>query len=182
MPSMRVFVLFIAAGLCVSALAQPRILTPGQPQARSRPFLVQCTGAKQGQFPAESGLDLEWRAEAPMDRATGLPTGRTQLVPLMIVRPVGPASPLFLAALATNEVLPQVKIQFPQNDAAATVWYEIILNNARVASLRQYLAVAPGDNPIGPLQLLEAVTLRYQKITIRHLPTNRETVADDGPA
>lgn len=192
MQSMRVFVMFIAASLCVSALAQPRLLTTGQLQPQAKSFYFQCKGAKQGQFASEGptprwagyqvGLDLEWRAEAPVDRATGLATGRTQLVPLVIVRPVGPASPLFLAALASNEMLPQVTIQFPQNDAAATVWYEITLQNARVASLRQYLAVPPGGNPAGPLQLLEAITLRYQKITIRHVPTNREAVADNGSA
>jgi type VI secretion system Hcp family effector len=182
----RLAVLLALVTLCGCVLAQPRVL--GQPQSQLLYF--QCKGTKQGQFASEgpaprwvgwqAGLDLEFKADAPVDRATGLPTGRLQLTPLQIVRAVGPASPQLLAALSTNEVLSQVIIHFPPgpNDSA---WYEMTLYNARVVSLRQYLAPAPGEAATGPLRLLEAISLRYQRLTQRHVASGRETMVDNGP-
>jgi type VI secretion system Hcp family effector len=181
MRTTRVLAVLFAASLCAGALAQLRIAT-----TVNKPFYFRCKATKQGVLATEGtgprwngyqvGLDLEWRAESPVDRASGLPTGRTQFIPLQITRPVGPASPQFLQALATNEIFSEVLIQFPQ-DAAGTVWYEIKLQNVRLTMVRQFLAPPPGD-PNGAPLLQESIALRYQKITVRHVPSNREATAD----
>lgn len=182
----RCLLIVCAASLCVTALAQPRLQAGGI--SASRPFYFQCKATKQGVFATEGaaprwngfqiGCDMVWRAEVPNDRATGLAAGKTQFIPLQITRPVGPASPQFLQALATNEVFSEVLIQFPQ-DTAGTVWYEIRLTNARLTQVRQFIQAPPGE-PNSPPMLLEDVALRYQKITVRHIPSNREAMADSG--
>ncbi len=183
MRTARVLAVLVAASLCAGALAELRPVNSVTP---TKPFYFQCKATKQGVLATEGpsprwngdqvGLDLEWRAESPVDRATGMATGRTQFIPLQITRPVGPASPQFLAALATNEIFAEVLIQFPQ-DAAGAVWYEIKLQNARLTMVRQFVAPPPGD-PNGTPILLESIALRYQKITVRHVTSNREATAD----
>ena len=79
-------------------------------------------GARQGEFkgnsakPARSGwsdcLDFELEVDSPRDPATGLPSGKRQWKPISVVKKWSAASPQFLQALATNETLSSVVIEF----------------------------------------------------------------------
>ena len=86
-------------------------------------FYLTVTGRKQGQFKSEStepgrkdkwipALGFEMAVEAPHDPQSGLPTGKRRYSPVRIVKEWGAASPQALTALATNEVLTNVTMQF----------------------------------------------------------------------
>ncbi len=90
-------------------------------------------GQKSGDF---SSAPLEVNALSheiisPRDPQTGLPTGRRVHSPLTVTMPWGPATPLFLGALASNENLIAVTVNLLGNGATVAT---IKLTNASVAS------------------------------------------------
>lgn len=95
---------------------------------RGREGAMQCTGF-------ESALSV------PRDSVTGAGTGRRQIEPIKCTKRVDRASPLLLGALLSNEVLSNVTFRFVQRapTGVETVVYTVVLTNATVASIRQFL-------------------------------------------
>jgi len=78
-------------------------------------IFLKVTGAKQGNIQGESqdtahkgeiaGLSFSWGETSPYDAASGLATGKRQLLPLTFRMATNKASPLLLTALINNETL-----------------------------------------------------------------------------
>src|SRR5262249_6176048 len=84
---------------------------------------ISVKGSRQGQFKGEAlkaGRQDKWMSvlsvvmdlQVPRDPATGQATGRRQYLPVKIIKAWGAASPQGLSACATNETLPEVRIEF----------------------------------------------------------------------
>jgi type VI secretion system secreted protein Hcp len=96
--------------------------------AMAFPFYFKAHGATQGDFKGDSlnprrtgridGLDFEPEIESPRDPATGQASGKRQWKPIAIVKRWSASSPQFLQALATNEVLSTVDLEFESVDAS----------------------------------------------------------------
>jgi type VI secretion system secreted protein Hcp len=82
---------------------------------------------------------------APLDAASGLPTGKRQHRPVRIIKPVDKATPKLFMALTTNEVLTDVVIKFykPNFDGNEVHYFTIELLDARIIS------VSPSHSSIG---------------------------------
>jgi type VI secretion system secreted protein Hcp len=139
-------------------------------------FIV-VTGAKQGQFkgestdPAQSGqipiFGLQNNVSFPTDPATGAISGTIQHTPIVITKTWGAASPQFLQALFTNEVLTSVSMTFSQPAAAGKdeTFFTINMVNAAVSGVRQYVGGVPALTDAA--NALEDISLTYQKIEFR---------------
>src|SRR5688572_20052489 len=102
-------------------------------------FYMTVEGAKQGKFPgttatgttpgkskggaggaggANNIVGLRWvsHVKSPRDLATGQASGKRQHQPMLVVTEIGQASPLFLQACCTNEVLKNVTLNFIRTD------------------------------------------------------------------
>jgi type VI secretion system secreted protein Hcp len=84
---------------------------------------ISVKGSRQAQFKGETlkaGRQDKWMSvlsvvmdlQVPRDPATGQATGRRQYLPVKIIKAWGAASPQGLSACATNENLPEVRIEF----------------------------------------------------------------------
>ena len=84
----------------------------------------------------------------------------------MITKEWGAASPQFLEALWTNEILDTVSFTFnrPTSAGKEETYFSILLTNAVVCEIRQYVGRAPGltDNA----NALEDISFTYQKIEV----------------
>jgi type VI secretion system secreted protein Hcp len=80
-----------------------------------------------------AGLELN----IPTDTSSGLPTGRTQLKPLKITKPLDKATPRLFNAAVNNELLTDVLIKFYHNNPAGLFvhYYTIKLRHARITSI-----------------------------------------------
>jgi type VI secretion system secreted protein Hcp len=136
-------------------------------------------GTKQGQFKGEKPgaakglipiLTLHNHISIPLDPTTGSSTGKLQHMPIMITKTWGAASPQFLEALFTNEVLSSVSMTFNQVgfDGKEATFFTIKLVNAVVCGFRQYVGSAPGLTD--PANALEEISMTYQKIEVSNLP------------
>jgi type VI secretion system secreted protein Hcp len=69
------------------------------------------------------------------DAASGLPTGKRQHKPVVITHELGGSSPQFLNALATNEVLDEVVINFfrMERTGQEVNYYTVKLTDANVS-------------------------------------------------
>jgi len=127
-------------------------------------------GAKQGDFKGgatQKGKEgamqctgFQSQLLVPRDNATGRASGRLQIDPVKCVKRIDRASPLFVNALLTNEVLTEVTFSFsqPSPAGAEAVVYTMGLKNATVAGVRQFL------DPAGLAQ--EEITIGYQQATV----------------
>jgi len=108
-------------------------------------------GHKQGNFkgddnPAPKKLGIitvvgyPYEVTSPRDAASGLPTGKRQHKPVVITHEMGGSSPQFLSALATNEVLDKVVINFFRTDKTGKEvnYYTITLTDGSVSDDTQY--------------------------------------------
>ena len=98
---------------------------------------------------------------SPRDAASGLPTGKRQHMPLVVVKEIDQATPLLYQALAANENLNDVKLEFRRYnpETQQVEWYFTIdLLNAAIASIQDYSA-GTMHHP------METVSFAYQKIT-----------------
>jgi type VI secretion system secreted protein Hcp len=124
-------------------------------------------GQKQGTFtgdPAPRGakgliivVAYQYELVSPRDAATGLPTGKRMHKPVTITHEMGGASPQFLSALADNENLKSVVINFFRTDRTGkdVNYYRVTLTNASVSDDRQY---SSGND------VLEDVSFTFQRI------------------
>jgi type VI secretion system secreted protein Hcp len=127
-----------------------------------------------GQEDQISALSFTSGLRAPFDAASGLPTGRRQYSPLVLVKNLDKSSPaLFLAAI-DNENLTEVTCTFFRNGTAGALlpFYRVKLTNARIASLDF------GGNAQVNLGLRETVGFTFQKIEVDDLIGNT-TATDD---
>ena len=150
-------------------------------------IIVSAKGTKQGQFKGESVREAfrdKMEASAfvleitsPRDVATGQASGKRQFKPLIITKEVGAASPQFLQALATNEVLQTVTLDFMKTNANGEeyIYYSIKLTNATVSAVRQYTpgsAAAGGSSAkhtgAADVQQMEDISFTFQQIEIEN--------------
>ena len=78
---------------------------------------ISVTGAKQGSFSTQPipVIALSHAIISPRDAASGLPTGKRQHQPIVIVKHIDAATPLLLNALVTNENLSSVTITLAES-------------------------------------------------------------------
>ena len=133
---------------------------PGAPNRVAIATLT-AKGQHTGDFSGAGGAPLNvvgfsWGAVVPHDAASGLPTGKLQVGQLTITKAIDQASPLFLNALATNENLTSVRLNFlgPNGDTT----YTYLLTNANISARQISQTGAAGD------ALLEQVTFSFQKL------------------
>ncbi len=138
-------------------------------------------GQKQGVFKGGSPrhgkdfiplLGYEWQMETPRDAASGLPTGKRTHGPVVVVKLIDAASPLFLNALSQNENLVSVEIEFVGTTAEGTelIDFRVSLTNATVVSLRDSVATADSGGPPVDTRRLERIAFTFQKIEETWLP------------
>jgi type VI secretion system secreted protein Hcp len=169
-------------------------------------FYLTVTGKKQGQFRSEStepgrkdkwipALGFEMALEAPHDPQSGLPTGKRQFSPVRIVKEWGAASPQALTALATNETLTSVVMQFVRVAATGTefVYQTVTLTNAafmrvaRVKGAPERLAADPLGGVLTAASLTGAAheweewAFTFQKIAVEDI-NGKTSFADDWEA
>jgi len=131
--------------------------------------------AKQGDIQSESNakgrekliefIFLEAGIMSPREPFSGLPTGKRQHKPLVLRKRVDKTTPLFSTALATNETLTTVKLQFwrPKGDGTSEQFFTIELTNASLAKQKIWLPYTL-DPTQRELPALEELELVYQKI------------------
>ena len=107
----------------------------------------------------------------PRDIASGLPTGKRQHKPLMIMKEIDKASPLLYNILVTNENIPTWKLEFwtPLIKAATGVgsevqYYTIELTNANICQIEQFM-LNNKDPELTKYAPSEKIFFTYQKIT-----------------
>ena len=137
------------------------------------PSYMKVQGTRQGEFkgnsakPARSGwtdcLDFELEVDSPRDPATAQPSGKRQWKPISVVKKWSAALPQFLQALATNETLSSVVIEFDSvlPTGIEKTFCTIRLTNASVAQFRQYIDSVHQDE-------LERVSFVFQTITLTY--------------
>jgi type VI secretion system secreted protein Hcp len=151
------------------------------------PFYVKVHGSTQGDFHGESsnaqrtgwidGVDFELQVTSPIDSATGQPTGKRQWSPVIFTKKWGAASPQFLQALVTDEVLDSVVFEFQSVHADGTegTYYVVQLANASMAGDRQATASSPGETATNALERIE---LTFRKISVEDMDAGT-TFTDD---
>jgi type VI secretion system secreted protein Hcp len=75
---------------------------------------IKGSGAKGKRSDAIEISEFSFGIEAPRDPQSGLPTGKRQHKPIVVVREVDEASPLLFQALCNNEVFTTALIEFDQ--------------------------------------------------------------------
>ena len=108
---------------------------------------------------------------SPRDVASGLPTGKRQHKPLMIMKELDKSSPLLYQSLVTNENITEWKLEFwtPQlaarmGSGAEVQHYTIELMNANIASIEQHM-LNNKDPLLTRYVEYEKIFFTYQKIT-----------------
>jgi type VI secretion system secreted protein Hcp len=107
---------------------------------------------------------------SPRDPASGLPTGKRQHQPLVIVKEVDRASAPLYRAIVNNENLASVILEFWRAGSGGieAPYYRMELVNAAVAAIKaEMLNNAYPENV--PLKERERVAFTYQRITWTYL-------------
>ena len=125
-------------------------------------------GGKQGKI---EGIKFFYQLGSPRDVATGQAAEKRQHSPINFTKEWGAASPQLFQAAVTNEVLRSVTFEFvkpnPNGNGQEIIYETITLTNARVGSLKRYIATPTGSEQ-PDLRALEDVTLMFQKIEINN--------------
>lgn len=103
---------------------------------------------------------------SPRDPTSGLPTGRRQHQPLVILKEIDKSSPLLWSALANNENLIAWELKFYAAAVATGLEkqiYTITLTNASIASIRESMLDNEDPNNMR-FPLREEISFTYQKI------------------
>ena len=135
------------------------------------PFLITITGATQGIFKGESllaaeanqsiALGFSYEVNAPLDPATGLPTGKRVHSPIKITKAVGVASPQIFTALVNNEAITEARFDFFKTGAAGvkTTVYSVRISTAHIVDVTQQMD--PVSSPGQPLDGIEFETVSF---------------------
>jgi type VI secretion system secreted protein Hcp len=180
-------------GLALALLAAALLADTGPAAAQPKPppgatrIFVTIEGSRQGKFKAEGGpqfgdripiLRFEFDADAPRDMASGQASGKRGNRMLTIVKDWSAASPQLFQAVATNEPLKSVFVEYfrtaqtGQEELVATVR----LTNATNSKFRSTVPDSTsGDGPAG--RLVDRVDFVFQKIEIAN-PAAKTAAAD----
>ena len=150
---------------------------------------MKVTGETQGEIQGETTQkgrenlimldEVRHEIVSPRDAASGLPTGKRQHKPFVVVGEMGKHSPLLLLALTNNEVLTNVKVDFwrPHSSGKEVMYYTVELTNASVAWIRNYMQNVR-DPRYRQFLHYEEIGFAYQKIVWNSL-TGGTTAEDD---
>jgi type VI secretion system secreted protein Hcp len=172
-----VIVLLLAAALLVTALQSGgiRMLGGGRTiNAAAAPahvtLYVKVVGKKQGTFKGDGLLTkghtdqmlasaFDYGLVSPRDIATGQASGKRQHKPVVITKEWGPSMPQFLQAVATNEQLTKVTMEFWDTGRTGVqrLHFVVTLTNASLSEVKQHLA-----NDL----LTEDLSFTFQKIQV----------------
>lgn len=160
-------------------------------------FSVGIKGHNQGVFKGEGppqsklkdkilGLSFSYEVKSPRDAATGQASGKRQHSPIKIVKEWGAATPQIFQALTTNEVLPEVTLEFLRTNANGEeyVYYRIKLTNASVSNIRQFSTDPPEGGSSAKHQgaagykQMEEVSFTFQKIELENADAKIATQDD----
>jgi type VI secretion system secreted protein Hcp len=166
----------------VVAVAAIVFISASFASAAGNAIMVGVNGTKQGQFKGEStraqaqdkleAMGFTFEVASPRDAASGLASGKRQYKPLTITKAIGASSPQFLQALATNEVLKTVTLDFFKTNESGEeyIYYTIKLTNATVASIRQHSpetgGAAASKSAAGAMPQLEEISFTFQRIEV----------------
>jgi type VI secretion system secreted protein Hcp len=167
--------------------------------AQAEQVFCKITGQKQGPIAGDvttkglegtiSVLSLSGGVISPRDPASGLPTGKRQHQPLVIVKHLDKASPNLFMSAVTNENLTSVDCSFYRHDGRSMQkYFRIALLNANIsefdigatpamAGSPQFAApFIPGGEVLGAA--VQTVKFTYQRITLED-PINGTIAEDD---
>jgi type VI secretion system secreted protein Hcp len=116
-------------------------------------------------------VSFEMDVASPRDAASGQASGKRQYQPLVIRKEIDAASPQFLQAVATNEVLVSVEIEFlaGDSDGEEAVVYTVELTNAAAVTFGQSVDTAETGGPLVDTRLLERISFTFQRITVSNV-------------
>jgi type VI secretion system secreted protein Hcp len=137
---------------------------------------ISIKGQKQGQFAGDGSnkqnknriliTSFSFSAESPRDQATGQASGKRQYQPISVRKRWGDASPQVYQALATNETLTAVLIEFVTTDPQGreAVDHSFSLTNATISAVQELTESA---QPANQVEELEEISFTFQKIEIK---------------
>ena len=149
---------------------------------------------KQGKFRAENqrqmpdkidvlGATMEVTTSGDASGSVRINTGRRQYQPFVIKKLAGAASPQFLQALTSNEILSRVVIEFSGTNPSGEQFanYVITLDDVRVIGFKQSATIPDVSNiksGVTPSPLMDEIKLVFQRITIESR-TGKTMAVDD---
>jgi type VI secretion system secreted protein Hcp len=167
----------LALSVAVLALS----FLPVRAQAAADRAYVKIEGKTQGTFKGEATrvagtnyiavVRYNYEVTSPHDSATGQPTGRRQHMAVVITKALDATSPQIFQALATNEVLTQVTIEFLTStvDGKEITYYTVTLKNATISDIHQHMnqtqATAASGSPVST-EPMEDVSFTFQDMTV----------------
>jgi len=130
-------------------------------------------------------VDFRYNFKSPRDAVSGQATGKRQHEPLTLTRLVSESSPQLFAALATNDTIKSVTIDFLRVDSKGqeVLAYSIRLTNATVVTITQHFDYGDGSAtarhvPAGKAALYEDVSFVFQKIEVTS-PASKTAAMDE---
>lgn len=185
-PRPRVLAVLLAAALLAAlafavAAQRPSGLNAGAATAGVVHIEMKITGQKTGVFKGDSpekGHESEilvssyqFEVISPRDPASGLPTGRRSYQPVHVTKEMNQSSPQLLNAVATNENLKSVVIDFwvTSRTGKEVNYYRVTLTDASISSIKQFSAGLTVNEDIG---------FTFRKVEQESL-TGKTTFTDD---
>lgn len=162
--------------------------------AEADTIYVAIKGTKQGQFKGEApqpnlvdkimAHKFLYEVSSPRDIASGQASGKRQHKPMVIVKEWGAASPQLFQALVTNELLPEVLVDFvgvDQRTGQEMLTHRIRLTNAMVTNILHTM-----EEPVSGAKHgvalnrphLEEISFIFQRIELEDL-IGKTVVSDD---
>lgn len=157
--------------------------------AASVDFFLRIEGSKQGQFKGESTMadrlpcsQFKYQTSetsavssaTARDVATGHPSGKRMHGVITIVREIDKASPMFVKAMSTGEILTSVDLEFVHNGASAKpqVYKTLHMSNVMVTSIKSMSS--GGDRPMESITL----TADTENIVAKDMNGNKTSMDD----
>jgi type VI secretion system Hcp family effector len=152
-------------------------------------FYITIVGAKQGAFKGEGsgkhdgklvGLAFEQASTAASGGTGG---AKPSFGPVRFTRRWDAASPQLLTALATGEVLTDVRFEFlrSNDEGEETVFHAIRLTGARVIGLRTFIDLEAEPSSLMPLPPLEEVELGFAAMEVENRAGNTLAMVGSKP-
>lgn len=157
----------------LNILALAAAFTVASPASAALNGYMTAEGSVQGQFKGDvtvapheetmAVLKYSLGTNTPYDPATGLPTDGNQFRPVRVLKRVDQSSPLFVNAMAYQENLSSVQIEFyrPSRTGAEEHFYTLELLNAQVVGITQFQGSLGDDQSLPKLEWIE---LTFQKM------------------
>ena len=160
--------------------------------AQDQPVIAYLTiqGVKQGNFKGTSTakgrenqiecVGYSYGVQSPRDASSGMPTGKLQHAPVVIVKHLDGATPQLLQAATSNEVLKSVVIEFYKvgGNGKSNILQTIRLTNAVVSKVSQFAGTASPDKLIPNNNPYEEISFTFQKIQVENVDSKTEATDD----